>query len=83
MDRNHDGFHKPLTLVPEAGVEPAWTFWVRGILTSAPVPEESRPSVAIVGSPRTSSLIVHRILSLPYHVSRWFGQSRGNAADIG
>ena len=83
MDRNHDGLHNPLTLVPEAGVEPAWTFWVRGILTSAPVPEESRPSVAIVGDPRTSSLIVHRILSLPYHVSRWFGQSTGNAADIG
>ncbi len=38
MDRNHDGLHKPLTLVPEAGVEPAWTFWVRGILSPLRLP---------------------------------------------
>ena len=38
MDAKPDNTRKWLIVVPEAGVEPAWTFWVRGILSPLRLP---------------------------------------------
>ena len=61
---------KSLIVVPEAGVEPAWTFWVRGILSSYFVVQQSRLSSLIVANLCTSPSSGDRFSPFPPDRSR-------------